>query len=270
MNSPNAISAEAATQRRLWGSDPEGWALLSEPHITPLFEAILDATLVADSTELLDVGCGSGLLLDLAARRGAIVHGLDVTPGLLDIARRRLPAADLVVADMQFLPFADASFDVVTAVNAFAFAADPAAAIAEAARVCRPGGRLGVGMFAAPELSESTVVHEAMSRLSPAERDSEHQPYALSKPGNLEDALARADPLVTATGEVPCIWAYRSTADAIRALAGSAGGTRAVEDAGIDALRGVLTQALSPFTNAQGAVSMRNLFRWVVAEKPAA
>jgi SAM-dependent methyltransferase len=112
------ISAAAEVQRRLWGTDPTAWAELAESHNRPLFEAVLDAAGAGPGTRLLDVGCGSGLILVLAAERGAIPAGLDISPGLLGIARERLPEADLREADMESLPFADASFDAVTGVNA--------------------------------------------------------------------------------------------------------------------------------------------------------
>jgi SAM-dependent methyltransferase len=258
----------ALVQRRLWDADPEGWSLFSEPHNLPLFEAVLDAAGVGDGTRLLDVGCGTGLLLALAASRGAIVSGLDIAPGMLGVAASRVPSADLRLHDLQELPFADASFDAVTAVNAFQFAASPPTAIASAARVLTADGRLSIGMFAEPSRAQSTAVHVAMSALSPPVRESDHAPYALSEPGNLESALAAAGLAVADQGEVECHWSYQSVDDAVRGLMGSAGGTRAVEDAGVAAVRAAIETALVPFTNTEtGAVLMRNIFRWTVAVK---
>ena len=68
----SSISPAAEVQRRLWGTDPQAWADLAESHNQPLFEAVLDAAGVGPGTRLLDVGCGTGLTLVLAARRGAI------------------------------------------------------------------------------------------------------------------------------------------------------------------------------------------------------
>jgi ubiquinone/menaquinone biosynthesis C-methylase UbiE len=183
------ISAAAAVQRRLWGTDPRAWAELAESHNRPLFEAVLAAAHVGRGTRLLDVGCGSGLALLIARDRGADVGGIDISPGLLGIARERLPDADLREGDMEILPFGDAAFDAVVGINAFQFAGDPRRALAEAARVLRPGGRLVASLFAAPERSQGTVVHEAMSALIPPEQHGDHAPYALSAPGNLEAAL---------------------------------------------------------------------------------
>lgn len=88
---PGPLTAAAREQQQLWGSDPTGWARFAEPHTRPLVEAVLAATGVTAGTRLLDVGCGSGLLLEIAAARGAAVTGLDVSPGLLAAAHDACP-----------------------------------------------------------------------------------------------------------------------------------------------------------------------------------
>jgi len=262
------ISAAAEVQRRLWGTDPTAWAELAESHNRPLFEAVLDAAGAGPGTRLLDVGCGSGLILVLATERSAIPAGLDISPGLLGIARERLPEADLREADMESLPFADASFDAVTGVNAFQFAGDPRRALSEAARVLRPGGRLVASLFAAPERSQGTVAHEAMTALIPPERAADHAPYALSAPGSLEASLVSAGLTLGASGEVVCHWRYADIDEAVRALLCSAGGARAAEAAGPDAVRDALRPALAQFQDPQtGTVTLRNTFRWVAARR---
>jgi SAM-dependent methyltransferase len=262
------LSAAALLQQRLWSADPEGWALYSEPHNLPLFEAVLDAARVGAGSRLLDVGCGTGLVLQRAAGRGATLAGIDVSPGLLAIAESRVPDADLRLDDLQALPFPDDSFDAVTGINAFQFAADPLAAIAEAARVVVPGGRVAIGMFAEPSRAQSTAIHLAMTALSSPARASDHEPYALSAPGNLESALEAAGLTLAESGEVECAWHYDQVAHAVRGLIGSAGGTRAVEDAGTEAVRAAIEGALVPFTDAAtGEVTMRNIFRWISAVK---
>jgi SAM-dependent methyltransferase len=167
---------------------------------------------------------------------------------------------------MEFLPFGDAAFDAVIGVNAFQFAGDPRRALREAARVTRPGGRVVASLFAAPERSQGTVVHEAMSALIPPDRAGDHAPYALSAPGNLEAALTDADLRVLDHGEVVCWWRYIDLEDAVHALLCSAGGVRAVQAAGEQAVRDVLERALAQFRDPKtGAVALRNTFRWVGA-----
>jgi hypothetical protein len=70
-------------------------------------------------------------------------------------------------------------------------------------------------------------------------------------------------------GEVECHWSYLEVSHALRGLMGSAGGTRAIEDAGADAVRAAIEGALIPFIDlATGAVVMKNIFRWIGAAKP--
>src|SRR6202011_4788374 len=192
MPSMPRLTAAAQVQRRLWGTDPRAWADLAEAHNQPLFEGVLGAPKAGPATRLLDVGCGSGLTLVLATQRGAIPAGLDISPGLLEVARDRLPGADLRDGDLEYLPFADATFDAVTGINAFQFAGDPRRALREAARVTRPGGRVVASLFAAPERSQGTVVHEAMNALIRSDQAPDHAPYSLSAPCHLEAALADA------------------------------------------------------------------------------
>ena len=86
------------------------------------------------------------------------MSGIDAAEGMIDIARRRVPAADLRVGPMERLPWDDGRFDVVTAFNALQFAADFATALAEAARVVHRGGLVAVCNWARPEERELTAV----------------------------------------------------------------------------------------------------------------
>jgi SAM-dependent methyltransferase len=94
----------------------------------------------------LDVGCGTGALgaAVLAAADPATLVGLDPSAGFVADARARLgdPRARFVVADARRLPLAGASFDGVVSGLVLNFVPDPAAAVAEMARVARPGGRV--------------------------------------------------------------------------------------------------------------------------------
>jgi SAM-dependent methyltransferase len=254
-----------------WGRRPRDWAELAEPSNEPLFDAVLGRLGVGPGTALLDIGCGSGYALRMAAARGATVTGLDLTPELLEIARERVPKATLVTGGMDDLPFADATFDAAVGFNAFPFADDPVRALAEAARVVRPGGLVAATTFAEPERNQSTALHLALQPLRATARGpgGHHLPYALSEPGGLEDLLASAGLEPQAGGEVPLVWAHADADGAVRAVLASGGGAMAIEAAGEEAARAALTGAVAAFTLPGGRVEMHNVFRFALARRPA-
>jgi ubiquinone/menaquinone biosynthesis C-methylase UbiE len=138
------VRTTAPIEGRDWSAKARGWAELWAGLAQPARAAVADATGIADGTRLLDIGCGSGEMCQLAAARGAIVAGIDAAEGMIAIARERLPEADLRVGPMEQLPWADDSFDVVTAFNALQFAADFRVALQDAVRVVRRGGLVAI------------------------------------------------------------------------------------------------------------------------------
>ena len=96
---------------------------------------------------MLDVGTGTGVLAISAARLGAKVSGLDLTPQLLEQAREnaaiaRLPGIEWQQGDAEELPYPDAAFDVVVSQFGHMFAPRPEVVMAEMRRVLKPGGRV--------------------------------------------------------------------------------------------------------------------------------
>jgi ubiquinone/menaquinone biosynthesis C-methylase UbiE len=90
---------------------------------------------------LLDVGCGTGHHMQRYARLGYKPSGVDGSEEMLAHARVNNPGADLKRADVEALPFSDASFDVATAIEVLRYLPDPRRSIDEIGRVLKPGGR---------------------------------------------------------------------------------------------------------------------------------
>lgn len=101
---------------------------------------------VAPGQRVLDIACGTGVVAVTAARRGAKVSGLDLSPVLLERARHNasLAAADIdfIEGDAEALPYPDASFDVVLSQYGHIFAPRPAVVVKEMLRVLKQGGRI--------------------------------------------------------------------------------------------------------------------------------
>ncbi|MBI2736272.1 MAG: class I SAM-dependent methyltransferase [Rhodospirillales bacterium] len=110
---------------------------------------VLDLLGPVDDLDVVDLGCGDGKLASQLAHLGARVTGLDADPRMLTAARRRADIEsvelDLIRGDIEALPFPDASFDRIVAVTVLCFVRDADRAVAEMARVLRPGGRVLIG-----------------------------------------------------------------------------------------------------------------------------
>lgn len=112
--------------------------------LAPASEVAVAALGVASGERVLDIACGTGNAALVAARAGARVTGLDGSPRLLEVARERVPGAEFVRGDAAELPFDDGEFDAAVSVFGVMFARPAEQAVAELARVVRPGGRVAI------------------------------------------------------------------------------------------------------------------------------
>jgi ubiquinone/menaquinone biosynthesis C-methylase UbiE len=139
------LAAIKQRQQATWAS---GDYQMIATQIQIVSELLIEALDVHSTELVLDVATGSGNAAIAAARRGCTVIGLDYVPALLDRARLRTEAEGLdiefVEGDAEALPFDDGSFDVVSSVFGSMFAPDQERTASELARVCRPGGRIGI------------------------------------------------------------------------------------------------------------------------------
>lgn len=255
----------AEVQGALWGAAAEDWAELQEPAGAPIFEAAFDALGVGDGTRLLDVGCGSGYALELAAKRGASVSGFDASAGLLAVARRRLPEADLRQGDLEALPYDDEAFDAVTAFNSVQYATDPVQGLREIRRVATKGAPVAVATWGDPERCDARVVIAAIGALLPPPPPGAGGPFALAAPGALEALVESAGLTAERALEVSAPFVYPDVATAERANL-AAGPTRAaLQHVSVDAVRSAFAAALGQFVQADGMVRLDNVFRVVVA-----
>jgi ArsR family transcriptional regulator len=134
---------------RVKGAIETATAPLAAETLGELHDALIDELAGEPIGELLDIGTGTGLLLRALGANATRAVGVDISTEALRIARTQTHRAGLSHClfrrgDMYNLPFADRSFDTVTMDRVLTEAVQPEAAIAEAARTLRPGGRLCV------------------------------------------------------------------------------------------------------------------------------
>lgn len=144
-----AIRADrAAEAQRFFERNASRWDALRSLHVpdAEVNSAILAALGAHQPRRLLDIGTGTGHMLELLAPRAESALGIDRSPEMLRFAREKLAAAgvaaELRQADMYALPMDAASFDTVVLHQVLHYAQHPEAVIAEAARVLAPGGTM--------------------------------------------------------------------------------------------------------------------------------
>jgi len=255
----------AAVQGDLWSGSPSDWAELQEPLFTPIYEAVLQAAAVGQGQKILDVGCGSGLFCQIAAKRGAQVAGIDAASKLIEIARERTPKGDFHLGEMEELPFAAASFDVVTGFNSFQFAADPVNALQQAQRATKPFGKIVAAVWGAAKDCQAATFLKALGSTLPPPPPGAPGPFALSDPGVLEALLSKAGLKPQATAEVDTPFIYKNDDAAWRAIVGSGPGVRAIRHSGEAKVREVVMPAILSFKKADGSYRFENKFRYVLA-----
>jgi SAM-dependent methyltransferase len=130
----------------MWASGD--YPRMVDTFLLPLGPRLVQAAGIGPGMSVLDVASGTGNAAIPAAQTGANVTASDLTPRLLDDGKRRAEAdgvqLDWVEADAEHLPFDDASFDVVMSCIGVMFAPFHAQAASEMARVCKPGGTIGL------------------------------------------------------------------------------------------------------------------------------
>ena len=156
----------AERAERYFADNAADWAKLRSLHVR---EEEVEAAMCAmvghePLATLVDLGTGTGRMLELLAPQAGQLHGIDLSPAMLGIARTNLEKAGLRQAqlrqsDIYALPFANQTADLVTVHQVLHYLDDPQRALDEAARILKPGGRLLLVDFAPHELEALRTEH---------------------------------------------------------------------------------------------------------------
>ena len=267
MPSTAAITAPAGSAERwgpLWGARPADWAL-SEDQQTPTYQAALERVELQPGQAALDVGCGAGAFLRLVTERGARAFGIDASRALIELARTRLPHADLRIGEMEALPYEDERFDLVTGFNSFFFANDIVAAVREAGRVAKPGARVVVQVWGPHEKNDLEAMKDiARPFMPPRPADAPPEPD-YSKPGVLEEIATKAG--LTPEQSFDVGWAFELSDDETmtRALVAPAGVAVLVGPEREPDFKQALIDGLAPYRQADGSYRLHNEYHCLIA-----
>jgi len=140
------LAALKADQARIWGS--ASWQNIAEGQLFPVHAELVARLDPRPGERWLDLATGTGAVALRAARAGAAVTAQDLAPSLIETARQLAAeegvSVDFEIGDAERLGYPDAAFDVVCSAHGVVHAYDHCAVARELARVCRPGGRLGL------------------------------------------------------------------------------------------------------------------------------
>ena len=249
-------------KERGWGARATEWAYLAEPYAIPAYELVFDRLDINAGVRLLDIACGSGLATSMAARRGAVVSGVDASEQLITIAAARTPSGSFQTGDMFTLPFPDHSFDVATSFNGIWKGCE--SALVEAKRVLVPEGRLGVTFWGRPERNGLLPYILKALELSPAS----HAAASMDE-GDTRNVIVD---LLTTTGfgdveqgTVDVVSELPDVATVVRACAAAGPSVPAIEAVGYDQYCRSLTQVIAPLYVEGLGVRITSEFGWATA-----
>jgi SAM-dependent methyltransferase len=248
----------------LWGARPDDWAE-SEWKQTPTYEAAIERVGIEPGQRVLDIGCGTGAFLRLAADHGAETFGLDASEALLEVARARVPEADLRVGEMQSLPYEDDTFDLLTGFNSFFFATDMVAALREAGRVAKPGATVVIQVWGAHERCDLEAMKVVVRPFMPPRPPDAPPEPELWKPGVLEAMASEAG--LTPETAFDETWAFEfADEDSLgRAMLAPAGIAKLVGPEHEGEVKVRIVEALSSHRAAEGGFSLSNEYHYLIA-----
>jgi len=254
-------------QGKLWSAAPQYWSKFFEPFFIPLYKKTLEQLQLDSNDLVLDAGCGSGLFSHMAINIGAQVIGIDAAPGLLEVARERNPGNSFLEEDLEILPFAADSFHVVTGFNSYQYAGNFTSALAETKRVLKKGGRLVIGIWDKPELSEATNILKAISTLLPPPPAGTPGPFALSEDGRIESILDSLDLKMVYKIRVSCPMLFYSINDGIRSFLGTGPAAAAMNQVSEARVQQTIATAFRPYHITEDLYQLQNNFLLFIAEK---
>jgi SAM-dependent methyltransferase len=213
-----------------WGRKAVDFATRSEPANCREYVAVHHRLGVNDSDRLLDVACGSGLALELALLRGAVGAGIDASERLVAIARDRNPSAEIVVGDMNELPWGESAFTVATSFRGI-WGTTPSA-LAEIYRVLSPGGRIGLTVWGHIKASPGAWALAPFRMAAPPKVENQAAMVAMGRPGVGEEILSETGFIEIERFDVPFAWEFADPETYARALASTGPAYEAIQNVG--------------------------------------
>ncbi|WP_406092044.1 methyltransferase domain-containing protein [Streptomyces sp. NBC_01013] len=261
------------------GSRARDWAEIQERMLAPLYEAVYTRLEVGPTTRMLSLGCGSGLALLIAARRGAHVTGVDPDLERLALARMRLlPGAEdegrpgaAEPRLLESLPATTAGQEPYSLITAFTpigcSPGDGEALVRTLGAAVPSAGRRSTVVLTGwgpPERCATEAVLRVATRLAGGPGSAKATSGRGARRDDLENVASRSGLKPDGSGRVACPFGYADVDSAVRGLLSTRLFDAAVEATDRSQVEKEVAEALHPHLRRDGTVWMPNVFRYLV------
>ena len=214
---------------------------------------------------VLDVGCGSGVFLRAAADRGAERHGLDASEALLEIARERVPEAELRRGRHAGDPLRGRRVRPRHRLQLLLLRDDMVAALREAGRVAKPGATVVIQVWGRPERCDLDADASGGARLMPPRRAGRAAAAAAVAARSARGHRGRGGPDAAASASTSVRPSSTRTSETlVRGMLSPGGVTEAIRRSGEGAVADAILDALAPFRRPDGGYRLENEWHFLL------
>lgn len=250
-----------------WGHSANDWACLYEHYATAAMIGIFQGIGVTQGTKLLDVACGSGLVVRHAELLGAQTAGIDAAQSLIEIAQARNPNSDLRLGSMFAMPWKDETFDSVVSVNGIWGGCE--GALEEAHRVLRPGGMIGISFWGNGTPNDLRGCFKAFARHAPEQHfGSMKRLNNIAVPGVAEEMLEKSGFEACQRGATVSTVEWPDAELAWRALSSVGPAVPALRHSDPGIVKSAVLEAIDHCRDSRGIYRFQNDHQFVIACKP--